>query len=530
MRRLLPVLLLLVSATAHAEWMEASSDHFVIYGKTGERNLRRFAEQLERFDAAMSVVTGTPRSKPSRSARVTVYMVGGEHELRALYAQDGRPSRYVAGFYSPRIEGPAAFVPDVIAARGEQLELSMVVLLHEYAHHFNAVNSGFPPPRWLSEGSAEFFASARFDAYGAVQIGRAADHRGPELFEGLDVTATDLLDPEHYQKRRGDGKRYDAYYGRAWLLFHYLTFEPSRKGQLAAYVKALASGKPLREAAESVFGDLVKLDKEMDTYLRRRSFMALTIKGESLPIGDIAVRPLRPGEAAAMPVVIRSKRGVGSETTAAKILADARAVASRFPDDPAVLAALAEAEHDAGNDDAAVVAADAALALEPGNVNAHIQKGYSLFRKAERSRDETAMRAARRAFVALNRIENDHPVPLVYFYRSFGALGVPPTANAVQGLEQAAGLAPYAHEIRMNLAYRYLAEGKLKEARTTLLPVAYNPHGGKTAERLRAVVEQLGQAQPGDASALADALAAADGSSDDGSDEDGGGEGGKPSP
>ena len=530
MRRLLPVLFLLASATAHAEWMQVSSDHFVVYGNSSERNLRRFAEQLERFDAAMSVVTGTPRSKPSPSARVTVYMVGSADDLRTLYAQDGRQSRYIAGFYSPRVEGPVAFVPDVIAARGEQLEFSMVVLLHEYAHHFNAVNSRFPPPRWLSEGSAEFFASARFEANGSVQIGRPADHRGPELFEGLDVTATDLLDPDHYEKRRGNGKRYDAYYGRAWLLFHYLTFEPSRKGQLVAYIKALTSGKSLREAAESVFGDLVKLDKEMDTYLRRRSFMALTVKGESLPIGEIAVRPLRQGEAAAMSVVMRSKSGVGSEETAAKILADARAVAAKFPADPAVLAALAEAEHDAGNDDAAIVAADAALALEPGNVNAHIRKGYALFRKAERSRDEAAMRTARRAFVALNRIENDHPVPLVYFYRSYAAIGAAPTANAVEGLERAAGLAPYAHEILMNLAYRQLAEGKLKEARTTLLPVAYNPHGGKAAERLRAIVEQLGQAQPGDASAFADALAAADDSSDDASDGDAGGDGGKSSP
>jgi hypothetical protein len=89
MRRLLPVLFLLVSATAHAEWMEASSDHFVVYGDTNEQNLRRFAEQLERYDSAMSVITGTPRRKPSRSARVTIYVVGSDSDLRKLAAQNG---------------------------------------------------------------------------------------------------------------------------------------------------------------------------------------------------------------------------------------------------------------------------------------------------------------------------------------------------------------------------------------------------------------------------------------------------------
>ena len=65
-----------------------------------------------------------------------------------------------------------------------------------------------------------------------------------------------------------------------------------------------------------------------------------------------------------MPVIIRSRRGVDDEGAKA-VLTDARAIASRFPKDPAVLSALAEAEHDAGNDKEAIAAADAALADDP---------------------------------------------------------------------------------------------------------------------------------------------------------------------
>jgi tetratricopeptide (TPR) repeat protein len=515
MRRLLPVLFLLVSATAHAEWMEASSDHFVVYGDTSERNLRRFAEQMERFDAAMSAVTGTPRSKPSKSARVTIFMVGSDDALRDLYGQNdtagGLSARYVAGFYSPRIEGPVAFVPDVVAAKGGNLDFSMIILLHEYAHHFNFSNSRFPAPRWINEGSAEFFASAGFGQDGSVTLGRPASHRARELtgIEAADVTVTDLVDPDHYERRtKGKSPGYDAFYGRSWLLFHYLTFEPSRKGQLTAYIRSLAAGKPSREAAETVFGDLAKLDKELDVYMRRSSLLTVKLKPELLSAGEIAVRTLRPGEVAAMPVVMRSKRGVGSQAVADKILADAQAVAARFPADAAVLAALAEAEYDAGNHDAAVAAADRALAIDPSLVNAHIQKGYALFSKARQDGKAESMRAAQDAFLALNRLEIDHPVPLVYFYQSLVAGGGKPTDNAVAALERASALAPYSREISMMLAHRYLDDGEVADARAALLPVAYNPHGGDLAARLRDFLSRLDAASNDDTAAFAAEFAA----------------------
>ena len=509
MRKSLLILALLVASTAaRAEWMEASSEHFVVYGDTNEQNLRHFAEQLERYDSAMSVITGTPRRKPSRSARVTIYVVGSDSDLRKLAAQNGLAARNIAGFYIPAMAGPVAFVPKVTAARkgDEELDFNTIILLHEYAHHFTYLNSRFTAPRWYLEGSAEFFSSASFQGDGSVTLGRAAKHRSSELFAAPDVTVTDLVDPEHYRKRRGDDPRYDAYYGRAWLLFHYLTFEPTRQPQRRAYIQAMLSGKSSRQAAEEAFGDLGKLDKELDAYMIRRTFRHVTLKGSALTTGDITVRTLRPGEAAVMPVVMRSKRGVGSKELAAEILAEARTVATRFPTDAAVLAALSEAEHDAGDDDAAVKAADAALAIDPGNVNAHVQKVYALFTKAEATKSATGMDEARRALLALNTLEPNHPVPLVYFYRSFLARGEKPTANAVAGLEQATAVAPFAHDISLLLAQQYLSDGKFAQARETILPVAYNPHGGKRAEKLRELLVRLEGADEVNTSALADAL------------------------
>ncbi len=117
------------------------------------------------------------------------------------------------------------------------------------------------------------------------------------------------------------------------------------------------------------------------------------VPADRLTVGKISVRKLGEGEAASMPIRIRSKRGV-DEKTAAEVVVEAREVAAKYPDEPAVQAALAEAEFDAGDDEAAIRAADLALAKAPDNMTALIQKGYALTRQATETKTEEAWRAA----------------------------------------------------------------------------------------------------------------------------------------
>ena len=79
--------LFLVAATAHAEWLEASSDHFVIYSDQNEEATRGFAERLERFHAAMAHVFGKQQTKPGPSNRVTIFVVSS----RARSAKSSAP-------------------------------------------------------------------------------------------------------------------------------------------------------------------------------------------------------------------------------------------------------------------------------------------------------------------------------------------------------------------------------------------------------------------------------------------------------
>lgn len=490
MRFLLALCPLALSAAAHGEWMEASSPHFVVYADDSERDVTKFSEELELYHEAMEVMTGLKLPDPSPSNRVTVFVVSSARAVQKLYGGD---ARYIGGFYLPRAGRSLAIVPQVQLLKGPQAQ-SMITLMHEYAHHFLISNSTLPTPRWMGEGAAEFFASAEFPGDGGISVGMPAYQRAGELFWAKDVKVSQLLDPSAYDQ--GAHKGFDAFYGKSWLLYHYLTLGGERPGQLRKYVSLIAQGESSPQAGRDAFGDLDQLERDLDKYLNQSKMLSAKFAPGKLPIGHVSVRQLTAGEGAMMPLTIRSRRGVTREQ-ALELVAEARKVAAAYPKDPGVLAELAEAEYDAGNDAAAIAAADGALAADPKRVNAYVQKGMALFRQAADSDDrDKAYTAAIGPFVALNKLENDNPLPLVFYFRSFAERGVKPPDQAVLGLMRAAELAPFDLGLRLNLAEYQIAAGDYASARANLVPIAFDPHGSPISAGARTLIERIDSGKP----------------------------------
>lgn len=473
---------------AAAEWYEASSEHFVIYADDRPADIKTFAANLERYHSAMVWVTGREAEAPSPSNRVVIYVVGGDRAMRSLSG-----SSRIGGFYIPRAGGSRAFVQDIRNEKGYP-DFSTIILLHEYAHHFLMSSSRFAKPRWFNEGAAEFYAAATFEADGGVWLGRPAMHRAGDFAFADPVHVRELIDPAVYEEKKVKG--HDAFYAKSWLLYHYLTFDEVRKGQLNAYLANLFNGMEQKAAGEAAFGDLDKLERDLKAYARKPKMLSLDIPPTKLKTGTITLRPLTEGEAAMMPLQIRSQRGVDAEE-AAVLLGEARLVAARFPDDPGVLTALAEAEFDAGNDAAAIAAADAAIARDPARANAYVQKGYALFRQAAETDGDArkaAYAAAIKPFIALNKLEPDHPLPLIYFFRAQVERGLPPNETARAALERAAVLAPFDHGLQINAGMMLAGEGKITIARGFIAPVAANPHGGVAAARAKQLIAAMADA------------------------------------
>ncbi len=501
----------LPSTPALAEWHRAESDRFVIYSNSRPDDLKEFGQMLERFHAAMALESGRDIPVPSPSSRLTVYMVGSRDNLSKIYGPGGAN---VGGFYIARAEGSVTFVPNIKiggqdAGRGTTgtrrnrssnqgaVSGTLSILLHEYAHHFLIGSSRHAMPRWLSEGAAEYFSAARFNGDGSVDIGLPNNERAYEISQAAQVPLDELLDYELYLKNRSS--RYDAFYGRSWLLYHYLRFSPNRSGQLAQYWQAVASGEKSIEAAERIFGNLEELSDEVKAYGRKRNMAGMRFASGDVRIGAVNVEKLSKGHAAMMGVILRSKRGL-RESQTQDVLRDSRAIAANYPDDAAVLSALAEAEYDAGNDAEAIAAADRAIAANRQTKSAYVQKGYALFRLARDADDAgkaDAFAKAMKPFEALNALETDHTQPLIYYYRSFTQRGVTPPEGARLALERATQLAPFDKRLAMEVAAMKMAEGDPVIAHYLLAPVAANPHGGRQSRLARAVMQVLENAPEG---------------------------------
>ncbi len=487
----LALLMVVQANVAEAKWREASTRHFLIYSEASEAELRRAAEQIERYDSTLRVATGVGDPERSPATRVTIFFVRDVNQLRALH---GVRDSGVWGFYlpygsggviiTPRI-GPRSTRRDSVHRVPSEIEDSFSathVMLHEYTHHFMFNNFNFGAPLWLSEGYPEFFASAQFEDDGSVTIGTPPWYRNYEIANAAEINAEQIL------LRPSENHRVAGIYGIGWLMSHYLTLHPDRQGQLRAYMQALSQGQE-PEVAAAVFGDLGRLTSALRDYRRASQFGVSRIPAARLATGPIAIRELSAGEDAIMDVRIRSKRGVDRER-AQSVVRDARQAAAPYPNDPFVQVTLAEAEFDAGNFAEAEAAADRAIAANPRLIDAHLYKARAIWGRAEKAEDKSPAIWAevRRIIAGANRIDPDDPEPLMLFYQSYEPSGVEPSDNAIEALLQAHALAPQDTNLRMLAARELLRRNRSQEAGRAWAPIVNGAHGRENREKVAEVM------------------------------------------
>jgi len=500
LRRLTCICVALTAASpARATWLEATTPHFIIYSEQSRENLARYADELERFDQGVRPFFDKEDPLLSENGKLKIYVLRNQAAVAALAGRD-----MAAGFYVPRASGARAFVHREDFNSDYELK-SQTVFQHEYLHHLMLANAGEPLPMWVVEGMAELFGTAEVKRDGSLTVGKVPQYRAYDIVQS-DLSLDKMLGAS---QARADSGEILQTYARGWLLMHMLLLSPGREGQLTTYLRLIGNGTPALDSARQAFGDLRKLERDLKAYLRQNRFSMRSISANKIHPGPVRIRTLGPGEAAILPTIMKSERGV-DQRSARTVLTAAQRVATRFPADPVVLAALAEAQQDAGNNEAAIEAADTALRADPRMRKAMVMKARAMLALAEKKPAGTDFKAVRQVIGRANRLDPDSAEPLLMFYRSYAVQGIVPTKNAIDGLYYAQALAPQDDDLRMAAVQQLIADDRLPAAAKLFGPIAYNPHSGKLSVKFRAVMVSLQAGNGAQALQQLDALSKAE--------------------
>ena len=457
--------ILAVSGTqGQAAWYEAKSIHFVIYANENPNDLKLYAQSLERFDSAARQLMRLPDPELTDAGLVNIFVLPS---LGAVSKLAG--SSDVAGFYTSRADGSYAFVP---SSRDVSSDYASVIFFHEYTHHLQLQTAEYPVPGWVAEGFADYMSTADINRDGSITFGKQAPGREWDPGQQSMLPLSQLVGETY--SHLGEQK-IGYFYARGWLLTNYLLGEPKRQNQLNIYLSSIAKGAKPIDAATSAFGDINKLESDLERYANSNALHGFKVGANLIRVGSVTVRPLSPGEAAIMDVRIRSKRSVDAKT-APVVAAEAKKIALQYPQDSFVQSCLAEAEYDAHDYAEAKAAVDRTIGINPTDVHALIYKGRVGMALAKANPKAADWEAIRGSLIKANQLDTENAEPLELYYESYGAAHQPPPPNAVDALIYAMALAPRDQGIRMEAVQELLAEGKAADAKKAFTKIAYQPH------------------------------------------------------
>jgi Tfp pilus assembly protein PilF len=254
-------------------WVQVRTPHFVVATNSNEKQAQKVADQFERMRSVFHVLF--PKLQLDPGAPIIVLAINGEKDFRAL-----EPEAYLAkgqlklgGLFLRSEE--KNYILMRLDAEGEH---PYSVVYHEYTHLLMSKNADWLP-LWLNEGLAEFYQNTDIHE-NDVNLGQTSvdnilwlrEHRLlplPALF------TVDAKSPYYHDENKGS-----IFYAESWALVHYIQVKDFQdKGhRMTDYADLLASKVDPTLAATKAFGDLKKLQQDLDVYVQQGRFSYFTMK------------------------------------------------------------------------------------------------------------------------------------------------------------------------------------------------------------------------------------------------------------
>lgn len=277
-----------VSAFAASDqWVEVRSDHFRVLTDANEKQARHILDQFERMrwmfqtlfpkinvdPAAPIVVLAAKNEKTFQTIEPEAYLARGQLKL-AGYFMKAADKNYI-----------------LLRLDAEQEQHPFMTIYHEYTHLQFSPDAEWLP-LWLNEGLAEFFQNTDIRNKDVV-IGEASADDILYLRENRIIPLpvlfkVDAKSPYYHEEQKGS-----VFYAESWALTHMLFTTDKRKGtnHLTEYMNMLSQREDPVTAAQKAFGDLGRLEKDLDDYIQHRAYTDLILNSAAAPIDESNYKP-----------------------------------------------------------------------------------------------------------------------------------------------------------------------------------------------------------------------------------------------
>src|SRR5262245_28380040 len=194
-------------------WVQVSSDTYIVRSSAGEERAKRVLKELEAFHQLIG--TQTFRNAELPELPIEVLLVGDEPTLKELEPEYNGRKISVAGYYQRGEDR------DFIVLSGRVFPDTLTsVVYHELTHYFLS-RALVSRPTWLSEGLAEYFASAEIRedeiSLGAVSADRVQLLKTSPMLPLKEFFAVDSSSAYYNESSKAT-----LYYTQAWAFIHYL--------------------------------------------------------------------------------------------------------------------------------------------------------------------------------------------------------------------------------------------------------------------------------------------------------------------
>jgi hypothetical protein len=260
-------------AAPTGKWVEVRSPNFIVVSNAGEGQARKTAVQFEQVRSLFR--DSLSYAKNAASPVITIMAVRDEDSMRELlpeyWAQKGHA--HPAGIFLDAGYDQFQVALD-LAAHGDNVYES---LYHEYYHSVTVPY--FPGlPTWVAEGMADFYGNSvigdKNANLGMPNAGLIEELRSKPL-----IPLATLFKVDHKSPYYNEQNKVSIFYAESWALIHYLMLgdQSSHNPSFGVYLDALSHGDSQDEAAAKAFGDLRKLQANLEKYIGRFSFPILQV-------------------------------------------------------------------------------------------------------------------------------------------------------------------------------------------------------------------------------------------------------------